>query len=402
MHAEVRSLFPILDRKVNGRPLTYLDSAATTQRPLPVLDAMRDFDLSHNANIHRGVHTLSVEATEFYEHARKRVAQGLHASRPEEIVFTRGTTEAINLVANTLPLEEGDEILLSEMEHHSNIVPWQLRAVRDGVVVRPYRVTPQGEVDLDALRSMLSERTRVVGIVHVSNALGTVNPVKEIARLAHEVGATVVVDGAQAMPHERVDVRDLDADFYAISGHKMYGPTGIGALYGKFDRLTPLMPWQGGGEMISSVSFQGTSFNRVPARFEAGTPNFSGAVGLAAAFDLLDRIGIDAIREHEAALLAYATEALGSIPGLTIVGTARHKASVVSFTLDGIHPHDIGTILDQEGVAVRTGHHCTEPLMRALGIDSTARASMGVYNTTDDIDRLVEGIASVQRIFGVT
>ncbi|MEM7234773.1 MAG: cysteine desulfurase [Planctomycetota bacterium] len=400
---KVRADFPILAREVNGKPLVYLDNGASTQKPRQVIDRLTKYYEEENANIHRGVHFLSQEATRLYEDARSRVQRFLGASRPEEIVFTRGTTEAINLVAQSFVkprLNEGDEIIVSGMEHHSNIVPWQLIGKERGAKLLHVQVNERGEVDLDHYASLLSDKTRFVGIVHVSNALGTINPVQEMIALAKERGIATLVDGAQAVAHEPVDVQALDCDFYAFSGHKIYGPTGIGALYGKFEQLEATEPYQGGGEMILSVSFDETVFNKVPAKFEAGTPNIAGTIGLGAALDYVESLGLERIRDHEAGVLAYGTERLQSLPGLRLIGTAEKKASILSFVIDGVHPHDIGTILDQEGIAIRAGHHCAQPVIERFGVPATIRASLGVYSTRDDIDVLVDSLGKVREIFG--
>lgn len=391
----IRAEFPALHQAVRGKPLVYLDSAATTQKPQAVLDAIARYYERDNANVHRGVHTLSARATESYEGARRTVARFLGASDSREIVFTRGTTEAINLVANALGREilaPGDEVLLTEMEHHSNIVPWQMIAEATGARVRAIPIDDTGELQLDRLDELLTDRTKILALVHVSNALGTINPVREIAARAREAGAITVVDGAQATAHGRVDVGELGVDFYAVSAHKMYGPTGVGALWGRLDRLRSMPPWQGGGDMIRAVSFDGTTFAEPPAKFEAGTPNIAGAVGWAAASDFLEAIDLDSIARHEADLLAHATERLGEIPRLSLQGTARQKAAVLSFLVDGIHPHDLGTVLDHEGVAIRTGHHCAQPVMRRFGVHATARASLGLYTTREEVDALVEAL----------
>lgn len=394
--------FPILARPIRQRRLAYLDNGATTQKPERVIQALERFYGQSNANIHRGVHWLSQHATDLYEQARTRVAGLLNASDSQQIIFVRGTTEAINLVAQTwgLQLRAGDEILVTEMEHHSNIVPWQLLCARTGAVLRHARVTEAGELDLSDFRAQLTERTRLVAIAHVSNALGTVNPVAALTRMAHEAGAKVLIDGAQAVAHEAVDVQALDCDFYAFSGHKIYGPTGIGALYVRHEILQELPPWQGGGDMIHTVSFDGSTWAQGPQRFEAGTPHIAGAVGLGEAIEYVREIGLDAIARHEAELLAQATERMLALPGVRVVGTSAHKASILSFLVDGIHPHDLGTILDTDGVAIRAGHHCAMPLMSRLGIPGTARASFALYNSSADIDALVSGVQKAQRLFG--
>jgi cysteine desulfurase/selenocysteine lyase len=401
--ARYRADFPILAERIHGKPLVYLDNGASSQRPRAVLEAERRYAEHMHANVHRGVHTLSQRATDAYEGARERVRLFLNARSSREIVFTRGTTEAINLVAQSYArprLKPGDEILITWLEHHSNIVPWQMVAAASGarLVVAP--INRRGELELDRFTALLSDRTRLVATAHVSNALGTVLPVREIVALAHARGVPVLFDGAQAVPHAAVDVRALDCDFYAFSGHKMYGPTGIGVLYGREALLAEMPPWQGGGDMILSVSFEGTSYNQLPFKFEAGTPNISGAVGLAAAIDYLGGIGLERIAAYERGLLAHATARLSAIDGLTIVGTAAHKASLVSFTLAGVHPHDLGTILDQEGIAIRTGHHCAMPVMEFFGLPATARASFALYNSRAEIDRLAEAVAAARALFG--
>lgn len=396
--------FPILGRTVHGRRLVYLDNGATTQKPQAVIEAEARYYRESNANIHRGVHWLSQHSTDLYDAGRERVRSLLNAASACEIVFTRGTTEAINLVAASWgrsQLKPGDEILLSGMEHHSNIVPWQLVAEQTGAVIRVIPVTDDGELEMQAYAEMLSERTRLVGVCHVSNALGTVNPVVEIIRMAHACGALVLVDGAQAVAHQSVDVQALDCDFYAFSGHKLYGPTGIGALYGRKQLLDAMPPWQGGGDMIHTVSFERSTYAETPQKFEAGTPNIAGVVGLDAAIAYVQEVGLDTIARHEAALVEYATQALGQIPGLRFIGQARERAGIVSFVLEGIHPHDLGTILDMEGVAIRAGHHCAMPLMTRFGLPGTARASFALYNTQEDIDALVAGLNKARRLFGL-
>ena len=395
---QIRQDFPILQREVHGRQLVYLDNAATTQKPLAVLDAMREEYLNANANVHRGVHYLSQQATMLHEAARERVRQFIHARKTEEIVFTRGTTEAINLVASSFSesqMTAGDEVLVTDMEHHSNIVPWQIQAERRGIVVRHLPITDSGELRLDLLEGMLTERTRLVSVAHVSNVLGTVNPVADIIRKAHEHGIPVMVDAAQSAPHMVIDVSQLDCDFMAFSGHKMYGPTGVGVLYGKEEWLDRLPPYQGGGEMISSVSWERTTFNDLPFKFEAGTPDYVATHGLATAIDYVCALGLDNIHAHEQQLLRRCTEQLTTIDGLHIVGQAAEKDAVVSFVVDGIHPLDLGTLLDQLGIAVRTGHHCAEPLITRMGLTSTVRASFALYNTPDEVDALVAGLHRV-------
>ncbi len=391
----VRAQFPVLERQVHGKPLVYLDSAATAQRPECVIEAVDRFYRYYNANVHRGVHQLSVEASEQFEAARSRAREWINAACEREIVFTRGTTEAINLVANAYlepKLEPGDEILITHMEHHSNIVPWQLLCERTGAVLKVAPINSRGELELERLREMISERTRLIGIVHVSNALGTVNPVAEVCRIAREHGVATLVDGAQATPHVKVDVQALGCEFYCLSAHKMYGPTGIGLLYGREALLEAMPPWQGGGEMIKHVSFNGTTFNDLPHKFEAGTPNIAGAIGMGEAFEFLRRTGIAAIAAHEESLLQHATERMGGIEGLRIIGTAEHKGPVVSFTLEGAHANDIGTIVDHLGVAIRTGHHCAMPVMQFFGVAATARISFGVYNTIGEIDVFLQAL----------
>ena len=398
-----RQDFPILATRRNGKPLVYLDSAATSQKPLAVLEAERQFYETANANIHRGVYHLSAEATRLYDEAREKLARYLGAEHAHEVIFIRGTTEGINLVAQSwgrANLKPGDEILLTEMEHHSNIVPWQLVAGQTGAVVKAAPVTDRGELDLDGFKKLLNGRTRVVGIGHVSNALGTINPVREVADLAHGVGAVVMVDGAQSAPHLPVDVKALGADFFACSSHKMLGPTGMGALYGRAELLEEMPPWMGGGDMIDQVTFERTTFAPLPAKFEAGTPNIAGAIGFGAAAEYIEGIGREAITAHEHTLLEYATAAVADVPGLKVIGTAERKASVLSFVMDGIHPHDIGTILDDDNVCIRAGHHCAQPLMRRLGVPATARASFALYNTEADADALVKALHRARELFG--
>jgi cysteine desulfurase/selenocysteine lyase len=399
----VRADFPILTREVNGKPLVYLDSAASAQRPASVIAAVDDYERRHHANVHRGVHRLSQEATNLFEAARERVRGFINARSIREVIFTRGTTESINLVAQSYGrprFKAGDEILLSGLEHHANIVPWQLLAEQTGAVIRVAPLNSRGEVPLDTFAAQLTERTRIVSVAHVSNALGTILPVAEIVKLAHRRAIPVLLDGAQAVPHERVDVQALDCDFYAFSSHKLYGPTGIGVLVGRESLLADMPPWQGGGDMILSVSFSKTTFNALPFKFEAGTPHISGAIGLAAAIDYVESLGLERIHAHEQLLLETATRRLQQVPGLTIIGTAANKAAVVSFTVEGIHPHDLGTILDTEGVAVRTGHHCAMPVMEFFGVPATARASFGCYSTLGDIDRLVNALGVARQVFG--
>ena len=398
----IRNDFPILKEHVGGRPLVYLDNAASSQRPVQVMDAMRDLYEHHYSNVHRGVHRLSQEASALYEQARVSVRGFVHASCVHEIIFTRGTTESINLVAQSYArprLQPGDEILITHMEHHSNIVPWQMVCEQTGAELKVVPISDRGEMEMERFRELLAERTRLVSVTHVSNALGTVNPVKEIIDLAHGAGVPVLVDGAQAVPHIPVDVQALDADFYAFSGHKIYGPTGIGVLYGKEALLNEMPPYQGGGDMILSVSFEGTTYNTLPYKFEAGTPNIAGAVGLGAAVEYVQDIGLGAIAAHEHGLLEYATARLSEIEGLRIIGEAGQKAGLVSFVLDAVHPHDIGTMLDGEGVAVRAGHHCAQPVMERFGVPATARASFGMYNTFKEIDVLAEAIRKTISMF---
>lgn len=399
----IRKDFPILHQEVHGRPLVYLDSAATSQKPQVVLDALADYYARDNANVHRGVHRLSERATEAYEGARGRIQRFLNAAHSREIVFVRGTTEGINLVAQTYgrrTVGAGDEVIITALEHHSNIVPWQMLCEETGATLRVVPIDDAGEVDVDAYERLLGERTRLVGVAHVSNALGTIVPVKRMIEAAHRRGIAVLVDGAQAAPHLRIDVQDLDCDFYTFSGHKTYGPTGIGVLYGKTALLEAMPPYQGGGDMIKSVSFEKTVYNDLPYKFEAGTPDIAGAIGLGAALEYLEGLGLDRVAAHEHALLVHGTKRLSALPGLRLVGTAREKASVLSFLVDGVHAHDVGSILDREGIAVRTGHHCAMPVMTRFGIAATARASLGVYNTREDIDALVEGLAKVREVFG--
>ena len=399
----IRADFPALHQEVHGRPLVYLDNAATTQKPRRVIDTVTHFYEHDCANVHRGVHLLSQRATVAYERARTTIKDHLGAADSREIVFTRGTTEAVNLVASSFVrprIGPGDEILITGMEHHSNIVPWQLLCEATGAHLKVVPINDEGELELDRYAELLSDRTKIVGVVHVSNALGTVNPVKTMIELAHARSIPVLVDGAQAVPHAAVDVRELDCDFYAFSGHKTYGPTGIGALYGKREHLLEMVPYQGGGDMILSVTFDETIYAEPPHRFEAGTPNIEGAIGLAAALDYLSSLGLDAVAAHEAELLGAATEAVLAIPGVRLIGAAEHRAGALSFVMDGIHPHDIGTILDSEGVAIRAGHHCAQPVMQRFRISATVRASFGIYNTTDEIDRLTEGLHKVREVFG--
>ena len=408
-----RKDFPILSREVYGKPLVYLDNAATTQKPLCVLDAMRDEYLNVNANVHRGVHYLSQQATDLHEAAREKVRQFIHARKNEEIIFTRGTTEAINLVASSFcesQMQAGDEVLVTEMEHHSNIVPWQLQAMKRGIIVKHLPITDDGQLDLSSLISHLSSRTKFVSIAHVSNVLGTVNPVEEIIRIVHEHGIPVLVDGAQSAPHFAVDMQAMDCDFFAFSGHKMYGPTGIGVLYGKEEWLEKLPPYQGGGEMIDKVTWEKTTFERLPFKFEAGTPDFVATHGLATAIDYIQSIGFDAIQQHEQELTRYCMQQLLTIPDVHIYGpqlkvqsskfkVQSSKDAVVSFNVGQIHHLDVGTLLDRLGIAVRTGHHCAQPLMDRLGISGTVRASFALYNTKEEVDALVAGIERIRKMF---
>jgi cysteine desulfurase / selenocysteine lyase len=399
----VRHDFPILGRMINGRRLVYLDSAASAQRPLPVLRAVEHYETHSHANVHRGVHALSQAATEAYEGARERVRRFINANSTREIIFVRGTTEGVNLVAQSYArplLKPGDEILITGLEHHANIVPWQMVREQTGCALKVAPINRRGEVELDRFLAMLSPRTRLVAIAHVSNALGTILPVKRMIDAAHAHGAVVLVDGAQAVPHCTVDVRALGCDFYAFSGHKLYGPTGIGVLYGREELLAAMPPWQGGGDMILTVSFEKTTYNELPWKFEAGTPNISGAVGLAAAMDYVESLGLEAIAAHEQRLLEHATRELERIPGIEIIGTAPHKAAVLSFTMAGVHPHDLGTILDAEGVAVRTGHHCAMPVMTFFNVPATARASFGCYNTQADVASLLAALGKAREVFG--
>ncbi len=399
---KIREDFPILSRKVYDRPLVYLDNGATTQKPLCVLDAMREEYLNVNANVHRGVHYLSQQATDLHEQAREKVRKFINAGSVNEIIFTRGTTESLNLVVSSFCdgyMSEGDEVIVSVMEHHSNIVPWQLQAARKGISLRVIPMNDKGELLLDEYEKLFTERTKIVSVTHVSNVLGTVNPVKEIVRIAHEHGVPVMVDGAQSTPHFAVDVQDIDCDFFAFSGHKMYGPTGVGVLYGKEYWLDRMPPYQGGGEMIESVSFEKTVFEHLPFKFEAGTPDYVATHGLATAIDYISSIGIDNISRHEQELTKYCMERMQEIDGIRLFGTANDKDAVVSFLVGDIHHLDMGTLLDRLGIAVRTGHHCAQPLMIRLGIQGTVRASFAMYNTKEEIDVLVEGIKRVSKMF---
>ena len=399
--ARLRQDFPILQRTVNGHPLVYLDNAATTQKPVSVIEAERHYYAHYNANIHRGVHRLSQEATDAYEAARDKVRDIIHASRREEVVFTRSTTESINLVASSYGqgMRAGDEILVTEMEHHSNIVPWQLLCQRSGTVMRVAPIDDAGQLVMEQFAALLSPRTKLVALAHMSNALGSINPVKTLVELAHRAGAVVLIDGAQAVAHLPVNVTDIGCDFYAFSGHKLFGPTGTGVLYARTALLEAMPPYQGGGDMIRQVSFAGTTWNDLPYKFEAGTPNIAGGIGLGAAIDYVQGIGLAAIAAHEADLMNYASELARDFPGLTLVGTARDKGAILSFTLAGVHPHDVGTILDAQGVAVRTGHHCAMPVMERYGLPATVRASFALYNTRDEVDVLFRGLRKAQEMF---
>ncbi|MBA2654218.1 MAG: cysteine desulfurase [Gammaproteobacteria bacterium] len=400
--AMVRHDFPILNQKINQHPLVYLDNAATTQKPNTVLEAMSHYYHWDNANIHRGVHTLSVRATESFEAAREQVKQFINAEYTHEIIFTRGATESINLIAQTFArseLKAGDEIIISAMEHHSNIVPWQLVCEQVGAKLKVIPITDLGELDITAYMELFTEKTKIVSVAHVSNAIGTINPVAKIVEIAHQHNVPVLLDGAQAAPHMQIDVQKLDCDFYVFSSHKMYGPTGIGVLYGKTKWLDRLPPYEGGGDMIAEVSFEKTSYNKLPHKFEAGTPNIAGVIGLGAAIDYLNRLTMAAVSRYEDKLLQYATESLTAIEGLRIIGRAQQKAAVISFVIDDIHPHDIGTVLDHEGIAIRAGHHCAMPLMTRFNIAATARASFGIYNTLEEIDALVAALLRLKRLF---
>jgi len=401
--ARVREDFPILKQMIHGKPLVYLDNAATTQKPRIVLETLDRYYKEDNANIHRGVHALSERATRRYEEARVKVKQFLNAADAHEIIFTRNATEGINLVAQTYGrknVREGDEVVISAMEHHSNIVPWQMLCEEKGAYLRAIPMNDAGELLLDEFEKLLNPRTKLVAVVHMSNALGTVNPVEKIIEMAHKHGVPVLVDGAQAIYHRKVDVQALDADFYVFSGHKLYGPTGIGVLYGKAALLEAMPPYQGGGDMIRSVSFEKTLYNDLPYKFEAGTPHIAGGIGLGAAIDYLEGLGMERVAAYEQQVLAYGTEQLTAVPGLKMIGTARDKASVLSFILDDIHPHDVGTVLDMEGIAVRTGHHCAQPVMQRFGVPATVRASLACYNTREEIDTLVRGLRKVKEVFG--
>lgn len=398
----IREDFPVLLQEVNNKPLVYLDNAATTQKPAAVIDSISQYYREYNSNIHRGVHSLSQKATDAYERARARLMGFLGAGSPEEIIFVRGATEGINLVAQAFlrpRIQPGDEILITTMEHHSNIVPWQLLKEQAGAVLKVAPIDDNGALDLEGYKELLTDRTRFVSLVHVSNALGTINPINEMVALAREKGVPVLVDGAQAAAHHQVDVESLDCDFYVVSGHKMYGPTGIGALYGKKELLDDMPPYHGGGEMILSVTFDETVYNNLPYKFEAGTPDIAGAIGLGAAIEYMEEIGLSAIEQHESDLLEYATEQISAIEAVEIVGRAPEKAGILSFNVDGVHPHDVGTILDQEGIAVRAGHHCAQPVLERLGLQATVRASFGIYNTRAEADLLVAGVSKVLEVF---
>ena len=399
---QVRSDFPVLNREVHGKPLVYFDTAASAQRPVAVIEAIDDFYRRHNANVHRGVHSLSQEATDLYEGGRKKLADFINAASDREIVFTRGTTEAINLVAQSFlrpVLNPGDEILVSHMEHHANIVPWQMLCQQTGAVLKVIPINQRGDLEIESLPDLLTERVKLVGLVHISNALGTVNPVAEVCRMAKKSGIPVLIDGAQAMPHTPVDVQALGCDFYCLSGHKMYGPTGIGALWAREATLEAMPPWQGGGEMIRRVTFEDTTWNDVPAKFEAGTPHIAGAIGLGAAVDYLSSFDPAEMAVHENTVLEYASQRLQEIEGLRIIGTAHHKAGVISFTLKDVHPHDLGTVIDHYGIALRTGHHCAMPVMQFFGVPATARVSFGLYNTVSEVDALIEALLSAREMF---
>jgi len=394
--------FPILDERINGRRLVYLDNAATSQKPRAVLDAIVNYYEHLNANIHRGVHTLSVRSTEAHDAARETVRRFINAGSTREIIFVRGATEAINLVAQSYGrghVGAGDEILITAMEHHSNIVPWQLLCEEKGAILTVAPIDDRGELRMDEFARLIGPRTKIVAVTHVSNALGTVTPLREMVRIAHERGVPVLVDGAQAVPHFAVDVQALDVDFYAFSGHKVYGPTGIGVLYGKAALLEAMPPYQGGGDMIRSVTFEKTTFNVLPYKFEAGTPDIAGAIALGAALNYISELGMQNVAAHEGELLDYATQAVGALPGVQLIGTAAERAGVLSFVLDGVHPHDLGTILDRQGIAIRTGHHCAQPVMERFGVPATARASFAIYNTKADVDALVEGIRTAHEVF---
>ncbi len=400
---EVRNDFPILKRLVNGKPLVYLDNAATSQKPQVVIDALNQYYTFDNANIHRGLYFLSELATDQYETARLKVKEFINALSASEIIFVRGATEAINLVASTLCrakiFNSGDEVIITHMEHHANIVPWQLITDRKQIKLKVIPINDAGEVDLEAYQSLITEKTKLVSVVHISNTLGTINPVKKIIEIAHTKGIPVLVDGAQSVPHLKVDVQELDADFYVFSGHKVFGPTGVGVLYGKTEFLEMMPPYQGGGSMIRTVTFEKTTFDDLPGKFEAGTPNIAGAIGLGAAIDYMNQFDRNELTNYENTLLLYATEKLSDVEGLRIIGNAKEKASVISFVIDGIHPYDIGTIIDTDGIAIRTGHHCTQPIMDRFKIPATSRASFSFYNTKEEIDKLVKGLIKVKKMF---
>ena len=399
----VREDFPILKERIHGKPLVYFDNAATTQKPRQVLEAEQQFYLSLCSNVHRGVHWLSERATQAYEEARAKAQRFLNAAESREIIFVRGTTEAINLVASTYGrknVQAGDEVVITAMEHHSNIVPWQMLCEEKSAQLRVAPINDRGELLLEEFEKLLGPRTKLVAVTHVSNVLGTINPVQEIVAMAHRRNIPVLLDGAQAAMHLKIDVRALNCDFYTVSGHKLYGPTGIGLLYGKARLLEAMPPYHGGGDMISSVSFERTTYNVIPCKFEAGTPNIAGTLGLGAAIDYLEELGLENVSPYEHELLTYATDALSRIPGLRIIGTAKEKASVISFVMDGLHPHDVGTVLDQEGIAVRTGHHCAQPLMDRFGVPATTRASLAFYNTFEEVDALMNGLHKVREILG--
>lgn len=398
---EIRNQFPVLHQEVNGKPLVYFDNAATTQKPKQVLEALQQYYELDNSNIHRGAHTLADRATRYYENTRSSIQKFINAKEEQEIIFTKGTTESINLVAATFGrrfIAKGDEIIISTLEHHSNIVPWQMLCEEKGAILKIIPINEAGEIDLEAFEKLLTEKTKMVSIVHVSNALGTINPVRKIIKLAHQVGAKVLLDGAQSTNHLEVDVQELDCDFLAFSAHKLYGPTGLGVLYGKREILESMPPYQGGGEMIKEVSFEKTTYNDIPFKFEAGTPNIADVIAFAKAIEFIDDLGKKEIKKHEDELLEYATNALNDIKGFIPVGTAKEKVSVISFNINGMHPFDVGMMLDANGIAVRTGHHCTQPLMQRLGLEGTVRASFSVYNTKSEIDRLVASVARIAKI----
>lgn len=399
---QIRKDFPILQQDLNGKPIVYLDNAASSQMPVQVAERMDHYHRYEHSNVHRGIHTLSQKATDAFEETRFKVQKFINASDPDEIVYTTGTTDSINLVANSYGskfLAEGDEIILSEMEHHANIVPWQMIAEKTGALIKVIPVTDSGELDLEAYKKLLSDRTKIVAVVHISNALGTVNPVKEITALAHEANAVVLIDGAQSVPHQEVNIQDINADFFAFSSHKMCGPTGFGILYGRKSILDQMPPYRGGGDMIDKVSFEGTTYNRVPFRFEAGTPPIVASIGLSRAIDYLNEIGMESIAQRESELVSYLVERLKEIEGLKLIGEAENRASLASFILGDIHASDVGTLLDKQGIAVRTGHHCAQPILRRFNVSATTRASLSFYNTTEDIDRLIDGIQEVKSFF---